>query len=150
MSEKIDSRSNFENFSTESGALEWYEKEQRLYTVDRFEGLYLDYKNFCDSPTFGYGLQRELSFVYKNISKYIITSNGLFKQFAQMGLILGILFMMLTYKSCIKLNKIYNFDTYWILFVVIIVSSVSYMFDSTPIMRAIELCALYKFNDEIV
>ena len=45
MSEKIDSRSNFENFSTESGALEWYEKEQRLYTVDRFEGLYLDYKN---------------------------------------------------------------------------------------------------------
>lgn len=149
MAEKIESKSNIENFTTESDALKWYEKEQILFTVDRFEGMYLDFKNFCKNPIVGYGLQREKSYVYKSISPYIITSNGVVKPFAQMGIILGFLFLLLTYKSCIKLNKDYKFDVSWILFLVIIISSVSYMFDSTPIMRAIQLYALYKTKNII-
>ena len=86
MAEKIESRGNIENFTTESDALEWYEKEHILFTVDRFEGMYLDYKNICENPIFGYGLQRERSFVYNNISPYIITSNGIVKPFAQHGI----------------------------------------------------------------
>ena len=149
MAEKIESRVNIENFATESDALEWYEKEHILFTVDRFEGMYLDYQNLIHNPVVGYGLQREKSYVYNNISPYIITSNGVVKPFAQMGIILGFLFLLLTYKSCIKLNKDYKFDVSWILFVVIIISSVSYMFDSTPIMRAIQLYALYKTKNII-
>ncbi len=149
MAEKIESRGSVENFVTESDALEWYEKEHLLFTVDRFEGISLDYKNFRSNPIFGYGLQREKSFVYRNISPYIITSNGIVKPFAQMGIILASLFLLLMYKSCFKLNTDYKFDTSWILFVVIIVCSVSYMFDSTPIMRAIQFYALYKAKNVI-
>ena len=149
MAEKIESRGSVENFVTESDALEWYEKEHLLFTVDRFEGISLDYKNFRSNPVFGYGLQREKSFVYRNISPYIITSNGIVKPFAQMGIILASLFLLLMYKSCFKLNTDYKFDTSWILFVVIIVCSVSYMFDSTPIMRAMQFYALYKAKNVI-
>ncbi len=144
MADKINSRINIDNFSINDGALEWHEKEGNLFTVDRFEGLYLDYLNFLEAPVIGYGLQREDSYVYNNISSNIITSNGIMKQFAQLGLFLSIMLLILTYKSCIKFNSIYHFDAPWILFIVIIIGSISYMFDSTPIMRAIELYALYN------
>lgn len=147
MSSKIEQRGQVENFTTNSGAMEWYEKEDIIYTPDRFEGIYLDYLNFLANPIIGYGIQREKSFVYNNISPYIITSNGIVKSFAQYGFILGIIFLILTYKSCNKLGKLYSFNSKWMLFVVIIIGSVSYMFDSTPIMRAIELYALYNLKN---
>lgn len=147
MSEKIESRSNVANFSIESGALEWKEKENKVFTVDRIEGLYLDYLNFINNPFFGYGLQREKSYVYNNISPNIITSNGILKPFAQFGFILAILLLVLTFKSSKKLSREYSFDVSWVLFMVIFIGSVSYLFDSTPIMRAIELYALYNVKN---
>jgi hypothetical protein len=144
MSDKIETSSSKDNFTTESGVLERHEKIGETYTVDRFEGLYLDWLNLKHSPIFGYGLQREKSYVCKTISSYIITSNGIIKPLAQFGLILGVLFLMLTYNSCKKLGEDNYFDVPWGLFVVLIVGSISYMFDSTPIMRAIELYALYN------
>ena len=147
MSEKIESRSNVANFSIESGALEWKEKENKVFTVDRIEGLYLDYLNFINNPFLGYGLQREKSYVYNNISPNIITSNGILKPFAQFGFILAILLLVLTFKSSKKLSREYSFDVSWVLFMVIFIGSVSYLFDSTPIMRAIELYALYNVKN---
>ena len=67
MSNKIEQRGQVENFTTNSGAMEWYEKEDIIYTPDRFEGIYLDYLNFLANPIIGYGIQREKSFVYNNI-----------------------------------------------------------------------------------
>ncbi len=146
MSDKIATSSDKENFTIESGVLEWHERTDQTYTVDRFEGLYLDWLNLKHYPVLGYGLQREKSYVYKTISPYVKTSNGLVKPLAQFGLLLGLLFLLLTYKSCRKLSYDYSFEVPWILFMVIVVGSISYMFDSTPIMRAIELYALYNMK----
>lgn len=143
ISEKIKSNADTESFSIEDGGVEWHEKEGQTFTVGRFEGIMLDYINVQDKPIMGYGLMRESSYVYKNISPVIITSNGIMKPFAQLGIILGVLIFILMYKSTVRLSKECNFTVPWLLFAVIIVGSVSYMIDSTPIIRALQLYALY-------
>lgn len=143
ISKKISSNADTESFSTVGRKVEWYEKEGRTFTVGRFEGIMLDYMNVQDKPIMGYGLMRESSYVYKNISSTIITSNGIVKPIAQLGIILGVLIFILMYKSTVRLSNEFSFTVPWLLFAVIIVGSVSYMIDSTPIMRALQLYALY-------
>ena len=143
ISEKISNNADTESFSTTDGAVEWYEKEGRAFTVGRFEGIMLDYMNVQDKPIMGYGLMRESSYVYKKVSEAIITSNGIIKPIAQLGIILGVLMFILMYKSSVRLSNDFNFTVPWLLFAVIITGSISYMIDSTPIMRALQLYALY-------
>lgn len=143
MSGKISRNADTEAFTTEDGSLEWYEKENRVYTTGRFEGIILDYMNFEDKPILGYGLMRENSYLYKKISPIIITSNGIMKPFAMFGIILGVIIFVLMYRSTVKLSKDFLFTPPYLLFIVIILGSVSYMYDSTPIMRALQLYALY-------
>lgn len=144
ISEKISNNADTESFSTtDVAAVEWYETEGRTFTVGRFEGIMLDYMNVQDKPIMGYGLMRESSYVYKKVSEAIITSNGIIKPIAQLGIILGVLMFILMYKSSVRLSNDFNFTVPWLLFAVILVGSVSYMFDSTPIMRALQLYALY-------
>ena len=99
--------------------------------------------NIKDKPILGYGIRRENSYIYNNISPVIITSNGIMKPFAQFGIILGIIVFVLMYQSTVKLSKDFFFTPSYLLFLVVIFGSVSYMFDSTPIMRALQLYALY-------
>lgn len=143
MSEKIDRNADTQSFSTEKASYVWYEKEGETYTTGRFEGIVLDFMNFKDKPILGYGLMRENSYLYNNISPVIITSNGITKPFAMFGIILGVVMFVMMYWSTVKLSKDFLFTPPYLLFIVIIVGSVSYMFDSTPIMRALQLYALY-------
>ncbi|MBQ8543007.1 MAG: hypothetical protein IJ436_05985 [Bacteroidaceae bacterium] len=143
ISEKINDDANTESFSTEEASYVYYEEKGKNYTTGRFEGIVLDYMNFKDKPIMGYGLTREASYIYNKISPVIITSNGIAKPFAMFGIILGVILLAITYKSTAKLSNEYLFAPPYLLFIVIMLGSVSYMFDSTPIMRAIELYALY-------
>lgn len=78
MAEKIETDINLENSITEDiSALSTIESEREYITVSRSEGVYLDYLNLQESPVWGYGFNRENSYVSKNISQYIITSNDL-------------------------------------------------------------------------
>lgn len=143
ISEKIDRNADTQSFSTEEASYVWYEKEGRAYTTGRFEGIVLDYMNFKNKPILGYGIMRENSYIYRKISPVIITSNGIMKPFAMFGIVLGFILLVITYKSTVKLSNEYLFAPPYLLFIVIILGSVSYMFDSTPIMRAIQLYSLY-------
>ena len=143
MSEKINNDADTESFSTEVASYVYYEKEGRSYTTGRFEGIALDFINFKDKPILGYGIMREDSYIYNNVSPAIITSNGITKPFAMYGIILGVILILLMCKSTIKLSNEYLFTPPFLLFIVIIFGSVSYMLISTPIMHAIQLYALY-------
>lgn len=143
ISEKINRNADTQSYSTEVASYVWYEQESMTYTAGRFEGIALDFMNFKDKPILGYGLMRENSYLYNNISPVIITSNGIMKPFAMFGIILGVIIFVLMYRSTVKLSKDFLFTPPYLLFIVIIVGSVSYMFDSTPIMRALQLYALY-------
>lgn len=143
MSEKINDDADTESFSTEVASYVYFEKEGSSYTTRRFEGITLDFINFKDKPILGYGILRENSYIYNNISPAIITSNGITKPFAMFGIILGVLLFSIMYKSIVKLSNEFLFAPSYLLFIVIILGSVSYIFDSTPIMRAIQLYALY-------
>ena len=143
MSEKINDDADTESFSTEVASYVYFEKEGSSYTTRRFEGIALDFINFKDKPILGYGILRENSYIYNNISPAIITSNGITKPFAMFGIILGVLLFAIMYKSTVKLSNEFLFAPSYLLFIVIILGSVSYIFDSTPIMRAIQLYALY-------
>ena len=143
ISEKIDKNADTESFSTEEASYVWYEKEGRAYTTGRFEGIVLDFMNFKDKPILGYGLMRENSYLYNKVSPVIITSNGIMKPFAMFGIILGVVMFVLMYKSTVKLSKDFLFKPSYLLFIIILIGSVSYMYDSTPIMRALQLYSFY-------
>lgn len=75
--------------------LEWVEKEGELRTVKRSEGLFLDYLNFQASPTWGYGIDPVNSYVSREITPYLVTSNDLTSILAKWGIVYTLLLVIL-------------------------------------------------------
>lgn len=146
MREKIVNKAEKENFSiNNTHNLEWSERNEVTFTADRFEGILLDLYNIFDCPIVGYGLKRECSFVYKNLSPAIITTNNLTKPLAQLGVPLGLMLLFLTFHSMRRLSMEFGMrEFHYLLFSVFVIGGVSYLYDSTPFMRAIEIYVLYK------
>ena len=138
MSGKIEARSDFSEFVSETGK---YNTMSETFTVDRIEGIALDYENMLDNPLFGYGMNRNFSYVANNISPLILTSNSITKPLAQMGIPLGIFMFLLLILSMKKVSEHFN-NSFVILMFCILISSMSYdMFDN-PIIRALQFLTL--------
>lgn len=146
--EKVVRGSESRNFSINNGACEWSEGQGRTYTVGRFEGLYLDAFNVVDKPILGYGLRRENSYMYNNVSKYVITANGIIRPLAQYGVVLGFVWFLVFLKSSFHIARVYNFTEWWLFPLVVALSSVSYLVDFSPLMRGLEFFAILKYNSK--
>lgn len=138
MSDKIEARSDFSEFVTETGK---YNQMEETFTVDRFEGIALDYANMLDAPLLGYGMNRNFSYVANTISPLILTSNSITKPLAQMGIPLGAFLFVLLFLSIKKISSYYN-NTFLILLMCLFISAMSYNMFENPIIRALQFLFL--------
>lgn len=125
MNEKILDDTNMENtLSGNKDNLKWVQKEQATRTVKRTEGLVLDYYNFTNSPTFGYGIDPTNSFVSRNISPYLQTSNDLTSFLAKWGIIYTVLLLILFIWNSVFMRHyvLLDYNSFFILFLVVAVS----------------------------
>lgn len=134
---KIADRSNEENFVNDNmNKINTIESNDEQITVDRFEGMALDFLNYIDKPIFGYGLNRENSYVNNNISEKISISNGTVSVFAQYGSILGLLIYAGLILNSIYLRRVFKVKDkafFWVLMTI----SFSYSFITIAMFMAL-------------
>lgn len=147
MGEKITNQSSKESF-TENQNMEWLDESERFYTVDRFEGLYLDYKNLLASPFFGYGLSVSDTYVFKNISRKLITSNGILKPLAQFGLILGFFLFLSLWRSSRLLSLHYSSSPFFLFFISFLTISISYNFFFNALFLSLVFYSYFLLDKE--
>lgn len=136
MGEKIKKTSSTENYISENiQQLDYMENVEYSLTVQRFEGLYLEFLNFKDAPILGYG-NKGNSYMNTHISPYLVVSSGVITNFSQFGLILGILISIVYIMSAKAFDKQYN-QKYMMLFIVYLVMSMSYNFNLVALFIAI-------------
>lgn len=137
ISDKIEKYSNSENYLS-NGNLNYWESEGKVVTVQRFEGLELDLLNIFDKPLAGYGVDRTNSFVGRTISESVITSNGLLKPFAMFGVLLALPIFVCFYLSSKKISVDFNYSNYRLVFLSILILSVSYDLFQAVIIHSLQ------------
>lgn len=157
MRDKIESNADQETFITNDvehlrGA-EKYRQEQSdvvVFTPQRFECIALDYMNFHEYPLTGYGMDKTQSFVHRNISEYVALANGIFKEFAHWGIVIGLLFNIMLIKSSRNISPLLNRrNTKWILAITYYIISISYSFLLEPGVMVLFLFTLFaNYNYE--
>lgn len=113
--------------------------EDRSYVPQRFDGLAFEFLNIVNDPILGYGNDSEYSFVKKEISENLVLSNGLLKVFARFGLILGVLFYLILYKSSKIIIKGYDLKGGVFFMLLYLSISISYDFILVPFFLAASL-----------
>ena len=144
ISEKIADLSNEDDFLTNSTNV--YINETGHRTVQRFEGMTLSWMNLMDSPWLGYGPNMNNSLVSRTFPMFII-SNGNLDPLAMFGILFGLPLFLLLYKgTCLISNRIGNENKY-ILFVVIMLISVSYNYLLDSIILSLTFLTFLKENN---
>ena len=144
MQEKIEKKMNTDEFLTNNQRnVSYVERRNELKTVDRFEGLVLDYYNFKEKPLMGYG-QIQNSYMYKNISPNIITSNGLMSYLAEMGIIVTIIYFILLAQSSKYISQEFGYGINFLYMAVFLVVSISYAFGHLAMFNAIAFMAFFN------
>ena len=138
VSEKILDKSDEDSYFTENEQLiGMIDTSDEMSTVDRFEGLMLDALNFIEDPVFGYGLDSRSSYVGRTVSENIVTSNGLVKPFAMYGFPLAIALFIFFFLGTKRMSQAYGHNVNALLFIAVMVVSISYGWLDSPLMLAI-------------
>lgn len=149
MGEKIKETSSSDNYISESiQHLEYMENEGYYLTVQRFEGLYLEYLNLKEAPFLGYGSKGN-SYMNTQISPYIVVSSGVITNFSQFGFILGLLITLVYIKSAIMFDRENN-QKYMMLFVVYLFMSMSYSFNLVALFISIMWAGILLKKDSTI
>lgn len=146
MQEKIMENADENSWITQNSEAEWIGKTDRVITVDRSEGLYLDFLNLQYKPIMGYGLANNDSYVYNFISQNLTTSNGLLSPLSKLGLLLGIPYFLLFYFGTRKISREYSRNETYLIFVVAMIFQYSYNYMFDIFFFALALYAIIKNN----
>lgn len=137
MKEKIKDRADEESYVNDNiNKLKAIEESEEQVTVDRFEGLALDFTNWQDKPLFGYGLNRANSYVSRELSELIVISNGITSPFSSFGTIIGLLIYIGWILNSIFIRRLFRVKDkafFW----VFITISMSYSFFNVALFIAI-------------
>lgn len=145
MNEKIQNDVNMsQTLSGDKRNVEWVEKEGEQRTVKRSEGLFLDYLNFQASPVWGYGIDPVNSYVSREITPYLVTSNDLTSLLAKWGIVFTLLLVILfSMNSYFLRNNIYCGNNSFLCIYLVI--AVSYSLS----LCALAICfLLYRFFED--
>ena len=147
MQEKIMNNADENTWITQNYEEGWIGKSDRVITVDRSEGLYLDFLNLQYKPIMGYGLAPVDSYVYNYLSQNLTTSNGLLSPLSKLGLLLGIPYFLLFYFGTRKISKKYSKNETYLMFVVAMIFQYSYNYMFEIFFFALALYAITKNTD---
>ena len=149
MQKKISEQLDFENSISEmydSFSYTQFNLADNEYagSLGRFESFYFDIQNMLHDPVLGYSRNRMHSSFYSNISSNFFLTGGLAKIFAQYGILLAlILFSILGFSSA-QLADDFHSTQKVALFLIILISAVSYEIWCVPIFTAVWLYGLFN------
>lgn len=125
-------------------------KEQEdtyLGSLDRFDAMAFEWLNFMHDPLLGYGKNFEHSYFYKEVTTNFTLANGLVNIFSRYGVFLGFFFFYILFQSSVKIAK----DSYEKrsigLFIIFILSAISYQVLAIPIFTSFWFYGLFKKKD---
>ena len=149
MTDKISSQLDFKSsMNNRIETFNYYKQntQQGEYkaSLGRFESMYFENKNLIHDPIVGYGRNPKKSHFYENISSNFNLTGGIVKLLSMYGLILGLYLYFLLYKSSCSFNSIYNGGNKGLLFMVILLSSVSYEIFIIPVFTAFWLYDVFE------
>lgn len=129
----------FENMDYYNGQ---YGQGEYAASLGRFEAMYFEWENILHDPIVGYSRNPAHSYFYNNISSNFGLTGGILKIFGMYGLILGTFFYLLLFYSSVRIAS-YHRSPKILLFLVIVLSSVSYEVFVVPIFTAFWLFGLF-------
>lgn len=106
MGEKIMNRiENAKDISRFDAQFDYYSHEEQegkyLGSLDRFDAMAFEWLNFTHDPVLGYGRNFEHSYFYTEITTNYRLANGLMKIFSTFGIVLGLFFFYILYRSSV-------------------------------------------------
>ena len=128
MQEKIVANADSNTWITERTDVQWVDDLDHAITVDRSEGIFLDYLNIQYKPIMGSGLSFKDTYLYKYISRNLTTSNGLTNPLSRLGLLIGIPFFILFFIGTKNISKFYSSSEIYLLFIAAMIMQYSYNF----------------------
>lgn len=114
------------------------------YSLERFPSMYFEWKNIINDPMVGYGRTPYYSFFYQHISSNVSLPSGLLKVLSNYGIILGIFFYYILYKSSHLFGNIYHRNSPIML--CLLIGSVSYVIFTIPIFTTFWLYYYFDSN----
>jgi len=143
MGEKIQSL-----WLTEEHALEW-EKQLDYYSTQdgelvpqRFDGLLYEFMNILHDPLIG-NASDQISYLYSIFQIKFSLCNGCLRIFANMGIIMGILYYIMLYKSSVYLKSIFQYKGTWAWLILFILINISYSWIFEPVFLGVILLYMY-------
>ena len=135
--QKLDDRIDYVN--------EIKQRNEYVASVGRFQAMYYEAQNIKEDPLLGYGISTRNSYFSTHISSNFVLTGGLLKIIGQYGIPLGLFFFFLLYKSSARIGKEHGTNK-GALFVIFIISLVSYGFFLVPVFTAFWFYGLFR-ND---
>lgn len=118
------------------------QRNEYIASVGRFQAMYFEYQNIQEDPILGYGISSRNSYFSTHISSNFILTGGILKIFGQYGIPLGLLLYFFLYKSSVRIGKEHGANK-GALFVIFIISSVSYVIFLVPVFTAFWFYGLF-------
>lgn len=145
MREKIERHADVDLFFSNSSNVFIGEAGHR--TVERFEGMYLSWLNLQEKPWLGFGPNNGNSLTAREYPMLVI-SNGNIYPIAMLGILIGVSFFFLLYKGTRRLSGFLGNENKYILFLVIMMFSVSYNYMYDIIMIAIAFLSFNRHDEQ--
>lgn len=117
---------------------------EHLVSLDRFQSIFWEYQNFLSDPLLGYSNDLNNSFFRKNITEVYTLTGGLMKVISQFGIFLGCYFYFCLFKSSIRISNEFEHKHSFAIFILILLSSISYPIFANPIYMAIWFYGVFE------
>ncbi len=153
LGEKIEEQSDIQQMLTKADYQITEANRQDTYyaSLDRFTALYFESQNVLNDPILGYTQITTNSYFSKNFSNNISLTGGFLKLFGWFGIPLGLLLYMILFRSSIKIANDYCYDgvANYMIFICLIMASVSYTIYGIPIFTTFWYYGLFSNRHEI-
>ena len=121
-----------------------YAEGEYANSLGRFESIYFEWQNFRAAPLLGYGRNTEHSLFYKDVSTNYSLTGGLVKLIAQYGVFYAALLYLILFLSSARIAATYHQRRPYVLFLTIVLSTISYVVWCVPIFTAFWLYGLFS------
>ncbi len=152
MTEKIQDRMNFEEYSEEHmDAYDYYAKQngnEYVGSLDRFESAYFDWLNFKEEPLLGYGRNADYSWFRQEITENFVLTGGFVKILSQYGAFIGLFLYIILFFSSFKISRLFPNQRKFVFALALLLCSVSYPIFTIPIFTAFWLYGLFGYKDD--
>lgn len=102
-----------------------FRDEETKVALERLPSLGIEFQNWLADPIIGYGHWAN-SWLYNNVTEYVTTCGGLVQVFSTYGILLGAFFYYCLYRSSKAISKMFGYDRGYIIFIIILLTSISY------------------------